>query len=67
MSTPLGYEPIIQTRRQKEEEQRRKDEQDVELWSVNLQAAQNDRLSQIESQIELLAVTVKEGMAAANL
>ena len=65
-SAPLNYEPIIQTRRQKEEEQRRKEEEDVELWSVNLQTAQNDRLSQIESQIELLAVTVKEGMAAAK-
>jgi hypothetical protein len=40
--------------------------QSIELHSVNLQAAQNDRLSQIESQIELLAVTVKEGMAAAK-
>jgi hypothetical protein len=39
-STPLGYEPIIQTRRQKEEEQRRKDEQDEELWSVNLQVSE---------------------------
>jgi hypothetical protein len=65
-SAPLDYEPIIQTRRQKEEEQRKRDEQDVELWSVNLQTAQKDRLSQIESQIELLAVTVKEGMAAAK-
>jgi hypothetical protein len=65
-STPLGYEPIIQTRRQKEEEQRKRDEQDIELWSVNLQTAQNDRLSQIEGKIELLAVTVKEVMAAAK-
>jgi hypothetical protein len=40
--------------------------QSIELHSVNLQAAQNDHLSQIESQIELLAVTVKEGMAAAK-
>ncbi len=38
----------------------------MELWSVNFQTAQKDRLSQIESQIELLAVTVKEGMAAAK-
>ncbi|MFN9907070.1 MAG: hypothetical protein ACK56F_13285, partial [bacterium] len=34
--------------------------QSIELHSVNLQAAQKDRLSKIESQIELLAVTVKE-------
>jgi hypothetical protein len=40
--------------------------QSIELHSVNLQAAQKDRLSKIESQIELLAVTVKEGMAAAK-
>jgi hypothetical protein len=40
--------------------------QSIELHSVNLRAAQYDRLSQIESQIELLAVTVKEGMAAAK-
>jgi len=40
--------------------------QPIELHSVNLQAAQKDRLSKIEGQIELLAVTVKEGMAAAK-
>jgi len=40
--------------------------QSIELHSVNLQAAQKDRLSKIEGQIELLAVTVKEGMAAAK-
>jgi hypothetical protein len=65
-SAPLNFEPSIQTRRQKEEEQRRREEENVELWSVNLQNAQNDRLSQIESQIELLAISVKEGMAAAK-
>ncbi len=46
--------------------QQQEQSQPIELHSVNLQAAQNDRLSQIESQIELLAVTVKEGMAAAK-
>jgi hypothetical protein len=40
--------------------------QPIELHSVNLQAAQKDRLSKIEGQIELLTVTVKEGMAAAK-
>jgi hypothetical protein len=40
--------------------------QSIGLHSVNLQAAQKDRLSKIEGQIELLAVTVKEGMAAAK-
>ena len=40
--------------------------QSIELHSVNLQAAQKDRLSKIEGQIELLTVTVKEGMAAAK-
>jgi hypothetical protein len=40
--------------------------QSIGLHSVNLQAAQKDRFSKIEGQIELLAVTVKEGMAAAK-
>jgi hypothetical protein len=38
----------------------------VELHSLQMHSPQTDRLSKIESQIELLAITVKEGLAAAK-
>jgi hypothetical protein len=38
----------------------------AQVQSLNIQAAHNDRLRKIENQIELLALTVKEEMAAAK-
>jgi hypothetical protein len=65
LPTPLAYNPIVQTRKQKEEEQRKREqERSVELHSLQMQSPKTDRLSQIESQIELLAITVKDGLAA---
>ena len=36
-------------------------EASVELHSINLHSPQNDRLNRLENQIELLALTIKEG------
>ena len=40
---------------------------EAELWSMNLQPAQDDRISQLQNQIECLALTVQESMAAVKI
>ena len=63
-ASEIGTRSKTKTRKQKEEEERSQTDQEAELWSMNLQPSQNDRMSQLENQIECLAMSVKESMAA---
>ena len=63
-ASEIGTRSKTKTRKQKEDEDRRQTEQEAELWSMNLQPSQKDRMSQLENQIECLALTVQESMAA---
>ena len=61
---PLGFDPIIQTRQQQQSGGRRTADQTPELHSLDLQPAWQNKVEQMESNIELLAVTVRESMEA---